>query len=115
MLGGLFRQWSVNGKLTVPEQVKQIEVFCNQINRAAQDCCKVIVTGDVNLWAEKWQSEDFDQKSVAQPLLQISGAKWRRDTKSWIDLPSRSPKRGSTRKLKKSVCLRPVLRWVVLP
>ena len=69
LIGGYYRQWSTNGKLTVPEQVTQIEEFCEQINSACKETKKIIVTGDANLCAKKWQAEDYDRKSVAQPLL----------------------------------------------
>ena len=69
VIGGFYRQWSSNGKLTVPEQVTQIEGFCNQISTAATPNGKMVILGDVNLCSEKWLSEDYDRKSVSQPLL----------------------------------------------
>jgi exonuclease III len=69
LIGGYYRQWSVNGKLTVPEQITQIEEFCEQINSAGKETKKIIVTGDANLCTKKWLAEDYDRKSVAQPLL----------------------------------------------
>ena len=68
LIGGFYRQWSSNGQLTVPEQVKQMEIFCNQVNTSAAKYCKLIITGDANLCAEKWLLDDYDRKSVAQPL-----------------------------------------------
>jgi hypothetical protein len=68
LIGGFYRQWSADGKLTVPEQVEQMEIFCNQINRAAATNCKIIITGDANLCSEKWGLDNYDRKSVAQPL-----------------------------------------------
>ena len=69
MFGGFYRQWSDDGKLSVPDQVSQIEEFCDQINRANSETEKIVVTGDANLCANKWLSDDYDRKSVAQPLL----------------------------------------------
>ena len=68
LVGGFYRQWSSDGKLTVPEQAKQMELFCNQINRAALSYCKIVITGDANLCSEKWLLDNYDRKSVAQPL-----------------------------------------------
>ena len=71
MIGGFYRQWSDGGKLTVPEQITQINLFCDQINTAtaATPISKLVVVGDANLCADKWKEDNFDRKSVAQPLL----------------------------------------------
>ena len=69
LFGGFYRQWSAEGKLSVPEQVSQIEEFCEQINRARSSTEKIISTGDANLCANKWLTEEYDRKSVAQPLI----------------------------------------------
>ena len=71
LIGGFYRQWSDGGKLTVPEQVSQINQFCDQINLAASSNTnsKLIVTGDANLCGDNWKKDDYDRKSVAQPLL----------------------------------------------
>ena len=73
IVGGFYRQWSAVGKLTVPEQVKEVEEFCRQINLACESGEKTIILGDANLCAEKWQNEDYIRKSVAQPLIQCLG------------------------------------------
>ena len=70
IIGGYYRQWSAGGKLTVPEQVKQMEDFCCQINLASALYSKVIITGDANLCENKWMEDDFERKSVAKPLLE---------------------------------------------
>ena len=69
LFGGFYSQWSAEGKLSVPEQVSQIEEFCEQINRASSLTEKIIITGDANLCANKWLTEEYDRKSVAQPLI----------------------------------------------
>ena len=68
LIGGFYRQWSSGGILTVPEQVNQMEILCNQINRAASSHLKIVITGDANLCSEKWLLKNYDRKSVAQPL-----------------------------------------------
>ena len=68
LLGGFYRQWSMEGKLTVPEQVNQMELFSQQIREAANSQEKIIITGDANLCADSWLRENYDRKSVAQPL-----------------------------------------------
>ena len=70
-IGGFYRQWSAKGeRLLVPEQVEQIEEYCQQINSANRTSDKVIILGDANLCAEKWSEENYKRKSVAQPLIQ---------------------------------------------
>ena len=71
IIGGFYRQWSAKGeRLSVPEQVGQIEEYCQQINSANMTSEKVIVLGDANLCTEKWSEENYIRKSVAQPLIQ---------------------------------------------
>ena len=70
LVGGFYRQWSSDGKLTVPEQVSEMEEFCRQINSANSCSEKIIILGDANLCAEKWLEIDYIRKSVAQPLIQ---------------------------------------------
>ena len=62
--------WSFDGKLSVPEQIVQIEEFVMQINEAASPTSSLIVKVDANLCATKWLKDDYERKSVAQPLLQ---------------------------------------------
>jgi exonuclease III len=70
LIGGFYRQWSNGTKLTIPEQVEEIEIFCDQICRAnSQTNCKLVITGDANLCADSWEDDDYDRKSTSQPLL----------------------------------------------
>ena len=69
IIGGFYRQWSLEGKLSIPEQVGQMEEFVTQINQAATPNASLIVMGDANLCASKWLSENYERKSVARPLL----------------------------------------------
>ena len=70
LIGGFYRQWSNGTKLTIPEQVEEIEIFCDQICRAnSQTNCKLVITGDANLCADSWEEDDYDRKSTSQPLL----------------------------------------------
>ena len=70
LIRGFYRQWSAEGKLSVPRQIKQMEEFVTQINEAASPNRGLIVLGDANLCANKWLDDDYDRKSVAQPLLE---------------------------------------------
>ena len=69
LFGGFYRQWSSNGKLAVPEQISQIELFVDQINEAANSSSKIIIMGDANLCSNKWGRDDYDKKSISQPLI----------------------------------------------
>ena len=62
LIGGFYRQWSSDGKLSVPEQITQIEEFVTQINEAASPNGSLIVLGDANLCASKWLDDDYDRK-----------------------------------------------------
>ena len=64
LISGFYRQWSCNGKLTELKQIKQIKVFVNQIEQAARITDKIIITGDANLCANKWNLPDFLHKSI---------------------------------------------------
>ena len=65
MFGGFYRQWSHGARLSVPEQISQIELFCEQIDRAnSSTLCKLIITGDANLCAINWQDDNYNRKSV---------------------------------------------------
>ena len=68
LLGGFYRQWSSDGKLSVPQQIAQMEEFVNQINEAASPNCNLIVLGDANLCTTKWLNDNYDRKSVAQRM-----------------------------------------------
>ena len=70
LLGGFYRQWTNDGIRSVPNQVEEMEEFCRQINEACTPNCKMIITGDANLCAQKWKLADFDKKSIANPLLE---------------------------------------------
>ena len=69
MIGGVYRQWSNNGIRSTALQVEEIEMYCEQINRASSTNCRMLITGDVNLDSEKWLSDNYDKKSIAGPLL----------------------------------------------
>ena len=70
LVGGFYRQWSYDGKLSVPEQVSEIEEFCRQISLANNSSNKIIILGDANLCSEKWTELNYVRKSVAKPLIQ---------------------------------------------
>ena len=70
IIGGFYRQWSSSGVRSRGTQIEEIETFCNQIDKIATTNSNLIITGDANLCAEKWQRSDYDHKGVANPLLQ---------------------------------------------
>jgi hypothetical protein len=70
IVGGFYRQWSSNGIRSTELQVREIELFCNQINKAAVANDRIIVTGDANLCSSNWQKVDYDKKVIANPLIQ---------------------------------------------
>jgi hypothetical protein len=46
-----------------------MDVFVDQINKAANSSSKLIIMGDANLCSRKWGQDDYDKKSISQPLL----------------------------------------------
>ena len=48
-----------------------MEIFADQIDKAAENGNSIIVMGDANLCSLKWKDEDFLHKSIADPILKI--------------------------------------------
>ena len=70
LVGGFYRQWKSDKIRSVPDQVEQMLDFCNQIDRAFSPDLKMIIMGDANLCSEKWKMDNYDMKSIANPLLE---------------------------------------------
>ena len=87
LLGGFYRQWTNDEKKTVARQVEEIEEFCKQINEACTPNCKMIITGDANLCAQKWKLADFDKKKRCQSSFGVPGAEWSADSRCGSHLP----------------------------
>ena len=69
IIGGFCREWNHKGDKTEAGQVKRMELFAQQIEKAAEENKKCIVMGDANLCASKWKDEKFGYKNIAEPIL----------------------------------------------
>ena len=66
--GGYYREWAPGGDKSVPAQVKAMQLFTNQIERAVSEDKTVLIMGDANLCSDKWDSPTFLHKQVAEEL-----------------------------------------------
>ena len=73
-IAGFYRQWSYKGDTTETTMVKQIKTFINQIESASNKSDKIIITGDANLDANKWDSTNFLHKNVS--IEKLPTAMW---------------------------------------
>ena len=71
IIGGFYREWSHNGVNSVPMQIRGTTELSNQIERANEEGKPCIVMGDANLSYQNWKSDEFNYKSIAEPLLNI--------------------------------------------
>ena len=69
--GGFYREWSHDGKGTDADQVKRMETFVGQIDKATAISKHVIILGDSNLCALKWNNAKFKYKAVVE-ILKVS-------------------------------------------
>ena len=68
VIGGFYREWSREGKDTIPDQLKRMDILTNQFDKANVITKNVIILGDANLCSRKWNNEKFKDKTVADKL-----------------------------------------------
>ena len=66
--GGFYREWAPGGDSSVLAQVKAMQIFTSQIERAVAENKSVIILGDANLCCERWNSPTFPHKQVAEEI-----------------------------------------------
>ena len=76
LLSGFYREWSNEGLLNVDEQLEAIKIFTKQIEKAASEQKRIIVLGDANLYASKWNDHDFKLKTVAEEVKSMKVFFW---------------------------------------
>ena len=54
-IGSFYREWTHNGVKSDEEQVKNMELFCEQIEKCSNRYNNIIILGDMNLCNEKWK------------------------------------------------------------
>ena len=62
VIGGFYKEWSREGKDTIPDQVKRMDILTNQFDKATAISKNVIILGDANLCSRKWNNEKFKDK-----------------------------------------------------
>ena len=68
---GFYREWTHEGTKSVEEQVKNMELFNNQIEKASAKYNNLIILGDANLCSTKWNEPNFKNKTVADCLRAV--------------------------------------------
>ena len=66
--GGFYREWTPNGKNTIEAQVGAMEVFTDQIERAASETKNLVILGDANLCSNRWNLPHFKYKRISDEL-----------------------------------------------
>ena len=68
LCGGFYREWAPNGDKTIEAQVKAMQTFTKQIESASTGGKSVIILGDANLCALRWDSPNFLHKRISEEL-----------------------------------------------
>ena len=68
-IGAFYREWTHNGVKSEAEQIKNMGLFCNQIEKCTSRYNNTIILGDMNLCSEKWKEVNFIYKNVANMLI----------------------------------------------
>ena len=63
-----YREWNRNGLDSISDQVKRINILCDQFDKATLLTNRIIILGDMNLCSRKWNQDKFKDKSVADIL-----------------------------------------------
>ena len=62
LISGCYREWTNEGLLSVEEQVKAVKILTSQMEKADSEKKPIIMLGDMNLCAKKWNDADFNKK-----------------------------------------------------
>ena len=65
---GFYREWSVDGQKTNQLQLASIKELTVQLETADSENVSIVMLGDVNLCAEKWNEEGFLHKPIAEEI-----------------------------------------------
>ena len=64
--GGFYREWApLGGIRNIDAQIEAIEIFTDQIERAAAEKKQLIILGDANLCSERWNATNYTHKRIA--------------------------------------------------
>ena len=59
LIAGFYREWSQNGRDSIEDQIKSMDIFTKQIDKASEKTQHVLILGDVNLCSTKWNQDNF--------------------------------------------------------
>ena len=68
-IGAFYREWTHNGIKTEAEQMKNMGLFCKQIDKCSNKYNNSIILGDMNLCSEKWKEVNYIYKNVSSILI----------------------------------------------
>ena len=57
LICGFYREWSNDGLLNTQDQLDAIRILTSQIEKADAEGKKIVVLGDANLCASKWDDK----------------------------------------------------------
>ena len=62
LICGFYREWSKDGLLNSEEQLSAIKILTSQIEKSDAESKNIVILGDMNLCASKWNDHDFNLK-----------------------------------------------------
>ena len=68
-IGAFYREWTHNGVKSEAEQIKNVGIFCQQIEKCSSRYNNTIIMGDMNLCSEKWKEINYIYKNIANILI----------------------------------------------
>ena len=69
LICGFYREWSTDGIRSAEAQKKSINLFTDQIEKASKENKSIIILGDANLCALRWEYPEFGQHLIAEEIL----------------------------------------------
>ena len=68
IIGGFYREWNREGIANEADQIRRIEIFTDQMEKATSKSPKVLILGDANICAKKWNEDHYKHKKVADTI-----------------------------------------------
>ena len=65
---GFYREWTRNGIKSEEEQLRNLETLKGQMERATEERKEIIMMGDGNICANKWNDPQYKNHRVASEL-----------------------------------------------
>ena len=71
VISGFYRVWTHNKENSEASQVTRMDIFVNQIKTAAETKNDLIIMGDANLDANKWNKANYIHAKIVSDLFQV--------------------------------------------